>query len=995
LPLVFFVERKMKKKKSSIFLRCDLSLVLSWAAFPSSSPRKRGPSMPFATAHAPPWRRFCGSGSDAWVRKRVEEGPREREKDRRKKHRLMAPNLAQPRSLPRHHHHQPKTQPSSSSDDGTFLDPCFQDEVFVMLPLALLVLALLLFSVVSDGGDLGRQRQRQRRRRRSSRSLSVAFYSSLAITLSGVFMLLSFCLWKRKEEAHRGGGGEDTYSFLEALLLSPPHVVATSGALAAAGAPLTWWVRRRRHSSSFSSSPAVIIVLIFPFLSSASTLVAAGSSWVSFFSAEGRERKGGGEGGAAAVERSKGGGDASLLLLLLARACCLSLASASLWAFSVALDLARREEQGEEESEAARQREPLLLGSGDDGESDDKEEVETRPTPPPPPKHHPRPSTSWSMSWVSPLLSVGSLRQLTDADLFSVPEKDAPQEAASELARAWRDECRRMKGKRRRKGKNSRRRPPSLARCVWKVYGARWLSLGVLKLFSDSLNFAGPMLLNALVGFVTPKGDDDDEGISSSSSKHSSSFPRRGSPAFGFAAAALLALAAVLKAFLNSRYSFGMASLSVALRSALGSAVHGAALAGKKRRSGSKSSSSSSFSGFGDEDDDDNDNDETTPSSSFNEGDVATLASVDVDRAANGLGAAHELWSQPLQIAAALLLLYTQLRFAFLAGLAVVVALIPLNKMLATRIGVATREMMFFKGARLAVVADLARGDGGATAIKASGWELAFGARVRAARAREVRALAARKLLDALCVYFWACSSLLVTLSTLGAAALSSGGGASSSSSLGSAAVFTSLALFGVLVAPLNALPWVLTGVIEASVSLARLQGYFGSRGGARLVGEVVVVEEKEEEEEEEEEVDDRSGGDNGSKARVLLGFIGRDEHAVSASRQRRRRQQQQEQQEQHPDEMEEGGVAVILSHASFSWSCSSSRSSSSSPPPPPSPRHHHLRRRVLAAAPQRSLPTLCDISLTLNSGHLVAVVGATGSGKSSLIAALAGVRRS
>lgn len=319
------------------------------------------------------------------------------------------------------------------------------------------------------------------------------------------------------------------------------------------------------------------------------------------------------------------------------------------------------------------------------------------------------------------------------------------------------------------------------------------------------------------------------------------------------------------------------------------------------------------------------------------------------------------------------------MRLAFLAGVAVVVALIPLNKLLATRIGSATREMMFFKGARLAVVADLARGDGGASAIKASGWEVAFGARVRAARAREMRALASRKLLDALCVYFWACSSLLVTLSTLGAAALSGGG------SLGSAAVFTSLALFGVLVAPLNALPWVLTGMIEASVSLRRLQEYFRCRGGANLVREVEkVVDEEEAEGEGREEVDGAGlggGGDIETK-RVLLGFVGSDEHSISTTRQ----VEGEEEHQQHDDDDHDDGVAVKLSHASFSWSSLETTTTL-----PPSPSMSLLRRR--SAAFQKPLPTLCDVSITLNSGHLVAVVGPTGSGKSSLLAALAGVR--
>ena len=46
----------------------------------------------------------------------------------------------------------------------------------------------------------------------------------------------------------------------------------------------------------------------------------------------------------------------------------------------------------------------------------------------------------------------------------------------------------------------------------------------------------------------------------------------------------------------------------------------------------------------------------------FDAGAVQTLQSVDADRVVNLFGSLHELWSLPLQIAAALCLLYTQAR---------------------------------------------------------------------------------------------------------------------------------------------------------------------------------------------------------------------------------------------------------------------------------------------------------------------------------------------
>lgn len=39
--------------------------------------------------------------------------------------------------------------------------------------------------------------------------------------------------------------------------------------------------------------------------------------------------------------------------------------------------------------------------------------------------------------------------------------------------------------------------------------------------------------------------------------------------------------------------------------------------------------------------------------------------------------------------------------------------------------------------------------------------------------------------------------------------------------------MFTTLALVGMLVVPLNAFPWVLNGILEAKVSLDRIQRFF------------------------------------------------------------------------------------------------------------------------------------------------------------------------
>jgi ABC-type multidrug transport system fused ATPase/permease subunit len=83
-------------------------------------------------------------------------------------------------------------------------------------------------------------------------------------------------------------------------------------------------------------------------------------------------------------------------------------------------------------------------------------------------------------------------------------------------------------------------------------------------------------------------------------------------------------------------------------------------------------------------------------------------------------------------------------------------------------------------------------------------------------RSKEVRHLATMKYLDAGCVCSWALTTCLMAASTF---ALASWQG----QQLTPAVVLVSLSLFNVLIGPLNALPWVLTGLVEADVSAGRL----------------------------------------------------------------------------------------------------------------------------------------------------------------------------
>jgi ATP-binding cassette subfamily C (CFTR/MRP) protein 10 len=107
----------------------------------------------------------------------------------------------------------------------------------------------------------------------------------------------------------------------------------------------------------------------------------------------------------------------------------------------------------------------------------------------------------------------------------------------------------------------------------------------------------------------------------------------------------------------------------------------------------------------------------------------------------------------------------------------------------------------------------------GIRVIKFCSWEAYFIGRINKAREKELGQLRAKKYLDAGCVYFWASTPILMSVLTFITYVLLG-------NKLTPSKVFTSLALFNMLISPLNAFPWVINGLVQAWVSLKRVQSF-------------------------------------------------------------------------------------------------------------------------------------------------------------------------
>ncbi|KAM7471627.1 hypothetical protein LguiA_009810 [Lonicera macranthoides] len=359
----------------------------------------------------------------------------------------------------------------------------------------------------------------------------------------------------------------------------------------------------------------------------------------------------------------------------------------------------------------------------------------------------------WNMLTFKSIASVmecGATKQLDFEDLLQLPVDLDPSSCNHMLLNCWQAQQRNDFAH------------PSLFRAICCAYGWPYFRLGLLKVLNDCIGFAGPLLLNKLIRFL-----------------------QQGSKNFdGYILAVSLGLTSILKSFLDTQYTFHLAKLKLKLRSSIMTAIFRKCL----------------FVSLAER-------------SKFSEGEIQTFMSVDADRTVNLCNSFHDMWSLPLQIGVALYLLYTQVKFAFVSGLAITILLIPVNKWIAELIANATKNMMAQKDERIRKTGELLMY---IRTLKMYGWELLFASWLMKTRSSEVTHLSTRKYLDAWCVFFWATTPTLFSFCTFGLYVLMG-------NQLDAATVFTCLALFNNLISPLNSFPWVINGLIDAIISTRRL----------------------------------------------------------------------------------------------------------------------------------------------------------------------------
>lgn len=140
-------------------------------------------------------------------------------------------------------------------------------------------------------------------------------------------------------------------------------------------------------------------------------------------------------------------------------------------------------------------------------------------------------------------------------------------------------------------------------------------------------------------------------------------------------------------------------------------------------------------------------------------GEIVNLMSVDAQRFMDLTAYVNMIWSAPLQIVLALYFLWEILGPAVLAGLAVMIILIPVNALIANKVKTLQIRQMKSKDERVKLMNEVLNG---IKVLKLYAWEPSFEQQILKIRAKEIQVLKEAAYLNAGTSFIWSCAPFLV-----------------------------------------------------------------------------------------------------------------------------------------------------------------------------------------------------------------------------------------
>ncbi|XP_017108724.1 multidrug resistance-associated protein 1 isoform X6 [Drosophila bipectinata] len=395
--------------------------------------------------------------------------------------------------------------------------------------------------------------------------------------------------------------------------------------------------------------------------------------------------------------------------------------------------------------------------------------------------------------WFDKMALKGYRNPLEEKDLWDLRPQDSCSEVMPVFAYHWNQNVRKnYKGRARVEPKaqfsngnvtfenphgekNGRKKGvASIMPPIYKSFGGVFLFGALMKLFTDCLTFAQPQVLSLIISFVEDQEKDKQPEWK------------------GIMYSVLLFVLAAAQTFILGQYFHRMFIVGLRIRTALINAIYRKAL----RISNSTKKESTV-------------------------GEIVNLMAVDAQRFMELTTYLNMIWSAPLQIGLALFFLWQQLGPSVLAGLAVMIILIPVNGVIASRIKTYQIRQMKYKDERVKLMNEVLSG---IKVLKLYAWEPSFEKQVLDIRDKEIATLRSTAYLNASTSFLWSCAPFLVSLVTFATYVL-----IDENNVLDATKTFVSLSLFNILRFPLTMLPMLITNLVQTQVSVNRINKFLNS----------------------------------------------------------------------------------------------------------------------------------------------------------------------
>ncbi|KAK9886055.1 hypothetical protein WA026_014838 [Henosepilachna vigintioctopunctata] len=199
-------------------------------------------------------------------------------------------------------------------------------------------------------------------------------------------------------------------------------------------------------------------------------------------------------------------------------------------------------------------------------------------------------------------------------------------------------------------------------------------------------------------------------------------------------------------------------------------------------------------------------------------GEIVNLMSVDAQKFVDLMSYTNLIWSAPLQIILSLYFLWEILGPSVLAGLAVMIMLIPINSYLANKVKTFQIEQMKTKDERVKLMNEVLNG---IKVLKLYAWEPSFEKQVLDIRKKEIFFLRQVAYINAGTSFLWTCAPFLVSLVTFGTYVM-----VDEKNVLDASTAFVSIAIFNILRVPMSMLPMIFSNTIQGYVSIKRINKF-------------------------------------------------------------------------------------------------------------------------------------------------------------------------